>query len=205
MIRLCVWRRALRVLDVLISELRATQRPLPVPSFQSRPNTASRDRIASDPTLPCKTGDAGPRAGFQVRRSFAALSPLGDLRFSRELRCSAPRWPAGSAEQAIVEGEYDIINGNHTVRINQIVGVSSWAKSESYDIEAKVDAITAEAWKNLTNVERWKQFTRNSVNERLWAVDASRESFCKAILKSPDSTARCRSVHLIVLRATRLT
>jgi hypothetical protein len=50
----------------------------------------------------------------------------------------------------LVEGAYDIINGNQIVRINQIVGMPSWAKSEPYDVEAKVDADTAEAWKTLT-------------------------------------------------------
>jgi uncharacterized protein (TIGR03435 family) len=57
----------------------------------------------------------------------------------------------------LVEGAYDIINGNQVVRINQVVGVPSWARSEPYDVEAKVDADTAGAWKNLTNIERWKQ------------------------------------------------
>jgi uncharacterized protein (TIGR03435 family) len=51
----------------------------------------------------------------------------------------------------LVEGAYGIINGN------QVVGIPSWAESEPYDIEAKVDADTADAWKSLTNKERWKQ------------------------------------------------
>jgi len=40
---------------------------------------------------------------------------------------------------------------------SQIVGLPDWADSEPYDIEAKVDAETAEAWKKLNYKERWKQ------------------------------------------------
>lgn len=40
---------------------------------------------------------------------------------------------------------------------SQMVGLPGWADSELYDIEAKVDADTAEAWKKLTYKERWKQ------------------------------------------------
>ncbi|HEY1580137.1 MAG TPA: TIGR03435 family protein [Terracidiphilus sp.] len=53
--------------------------------------------------------------------------------------------------EIFVEGAYDMPNGDHTV------GMPSWAKSQGYDIEAKVDAGTAEAWKSLSNKERWKQ------------------------------------------------
>lgn len=40
---------------------------------------------------------------------------------------------------------------------SQIVGLPGWADTELYDIEAKADADTAEAWKKLTYKERWKQ------------------------------------------------
>jgi uncharacterized protein (TIGR03435 family) len=39
----------------------------------------------------------------------------------------------------------------------QIVGMPAWAQSERYDVEAKVDADTAEAWKKLAWPERLKQ------------------------------------------------
>ncbi|MGD0480612.1 MAG: TIGR03435 family protein [Terracidiphilus sp.] len=39
---------------------------------------------------------------------------------------------------------------------SQIVGLPGWADSEPYDIEAKADAETAEAWKKLSDKERWK-------------------------------------------------
>lgn len=40
---------------------------------------------------------------------------------------------------------------------SQIVGLPSWANTEPYDIEAKLDAETAESWKKLTPEERRKQ------------------------------------------------
>jgi uncharacterized protein (TIGR03435 family) len=40
---------------------------------------------------------------------------------------------------------------------SQIVGLPGWANSENYDIEARADAETAEAWKKLTYKERWKK------------------------------------------------
>lgn len=40
---------------------------------------------------------------------------------------------------------------------SQILGLPGWAESDPYDIEAKVDADTAEALKRLTYKERWKQ------------------------------------------------
>jgi uncharacterized protein (TIGR03435 family) len=52
---------------------------------------------------------------------------------------------------AWVRSAYNIIMDS------QIVGLPGWADSEPYDIEAKVDAETAEAWKKLTYKERWKQ------------------------------------------------
>jgi uncharacterized protein (TIGR03435 family) len=39
----------------------------------------------------------------------------------------------------------------------QVVGMPAWARSEPYDVEAKVDADTAEQWKSLTWKERWIQ------------------------------------------------
>lgn len=57
----------------------------------------------------------------------------------------------------LVEDAYDIINGNRIVRVNQVLGMPSWAKSEPYDVEAKVDADTADSWKNLTTIQKWKQ------------------------------------------------
>jgi uncharacterized protein (TIGR03435 family) len=40
---------------------------------------------------------------------------------------------------------------------SQVSGMPEWAESDRYDVEAKVDADTAEAWKNLSWKERWKQ------------------------------------------------
>lgn len=44
-----------------------------------------------------------------------------------------------------------------TYNEGQVIGMPSWAKSEPYDVEAKVDAETADAWKNLSIKERWKE------------------------------------------------
>jgi uncharacterized protein (TIGR03435 family) len=40
---------------------------------------------------------------------------------------------------------------------SQVSGMPAWAESDPYDIDAKVDAETAEAWKNLPFKERVKQ------------------------------------------------
>lgn len=40
---------------------------------------------------------------------------------------------------------------------DQVVGMPSWAKSDRYDIEVRVDADTANEWKTLSNKERFKQ------------------------------------------------
>ena len=53
--------------------------------------------------------------------------------------------------EILVEGAYGIPNGDH------VIGMPSWAKSQGYDITAKVDTATAEAWKNLSTKERLKQ------------------------------------------------
>jgi uncharacterized protein (TIGR03435 family) len=50
-----------------------------------------------------------------------------------------------------VRNAYDIVMDS------QIAGLPSWADSEPYDIEARADAGTAEAWKKLTYEARWKQ------------------------------------------------
>lgn len=50
-----------------------------------------------------------------------------------------------------------IHNAYGTFMDNQIEGLPSWAQSEPYDIEAKVDAKTAESWKDLSYKERWKR------------------------------------------------
>jgi uncharacterized protein (TIGR03435 family) len=59
--------------------------------------------------------------------------------------------------EVLVKDAYDSINGTQIVPIKEIVGMPAWAKSEHYDVEAKVDADIAGEWKNLSNVERWKQ------------------------------------------------
>ena len=51
----------------------------------------------------------------------------------------------------LVRGAYDV----HTD--SQMVGLPSWAKSDKYDVEARVDANTAVEWNKLSNKERWKQ------------------------------------------------
>ena len=55
------------------------------------------------------------------------------------------------AIDGVVDGAYGMMNGDH------VIGMPSWAKSDHYDIEGKVDSDTAEAWKKLSNKERWKQ------------------------------------------------
>jgi uncharacterized protein (TIGR03435 family) len=40
---------------------------------------------------------------------------------------------------------------------DQVVGMPSWAKSDRFDIEVRVDADTANEWKNLSKKERWEQ------------------------------------------------
>jgi uncharacterized protein (TIGR03435 family) len=55
------------------------------------------------------------------------------------------------AIEILVDGAYDMINGDH------VLGMPSWAKSSLYDIEARVDADTANAWNHLSTKERWKQ------------------------------------------------
>jgi uncharacterized protein (TIGR03435 family) len=40
---------------------------------------------------------------------------------------------------------------------NQVTGLPFWADSDLYDIEAKVDAETAETWKELSEKARWEQ------------------------------------------------
>jgi len=40
---------------------------------------------------------------------------------------------------------------------SQITGLPAWAKSDSYDITAKVDAATADRWKKLTAREQWAE------------------------------------------------
>jgi uncharacterized protein (TIGR03435 family) len=48
-------------------------------------------------------------------------------------------------------------NAYGVIMDSQIVGLPGWANSEPYDIEAKADAETAEAWKKLPYKEREKQ------------------------------------------------
>jgi uncharacterized protein (TIGR03435 family) len=60
-------------------------------------------------------------------------------------------WDTNIRLAGLVRGAYDI------VMQSQVVGMPSWAESEPYDVEAKVDAETAEAWKRLTTKQRWKQ------------------------------------------------
>ncbi|MBS1802735.1 MAG: TIGR03435 family protein [Acidobacteria bacterium] len=40
---------------------------------------------------------------------------------------------------------------------SQVMGMPSWAKSDRYDVDARVDAATADSWKSLARTERWKQ------------------------------------------------
>jgi uncharacterized protein (TIGR03435 family) len=55
------------------------------------------------------------------------------------------------ALRSLIYSAYDIIMEN------QVSGLPGWAKSDPYDIDAKVDTQTAEAWKNLSDKEREKQ------------------------------------------------
>jgi uncharacterized protein (TIGR03435 family) len=40
---------------------------------------------------------------------------------------------------------------------DQVFGMPSWAKSDRYDVDVRVDADTANEWKTLSNKERFKQ------------------------------------------------
>jgi uncharacterized protein (TIGR03435 family) len=53
--------------------------------------------------------------------------------------------------RAWVRNAYDVIMDS------QIVGLPGWANTDPYDVEAKVDTETGEAWKKLNYKERWKQ------------------------------------------------
>ena len=51
----------------------------------------------------------------------------------------------------LIRGAYGIYNES------QVVGMPSWAKEDRYDVEARVDAATADSWRSLPGKERWKQ------------------------------------------------
>jgi len=51
----------------------------------------------------------------------------------------------------LIRGAYGIYNES------QVMGMPSWSKSDRYDVEARVDAATADSWKSLSSKERWKQ------------------------------------------------
>lgn len=50
-----------------------------------------------------------------------------------------------------------VFSAYNIIMESQVSGLPGWAETDPYDIDAKVDAETAEAWKKLTNKERWKQ------------------------------------------------
>jgi uncharacterized protein (TIGR03435 family) len=50
-----------------------------------------------------------------------------------------------------------LVRGAYHLMENQVLGMPTWAKSEPYDVEARVDSDTAEQWKKLTPKERWNQ------------------------------------------------
>lgn len=52
---------------------------------------------------------------------------------------------------SIVREAYGIL------RESQVVGMPGWAESERYDVEVRVEPDTAEAWKKLSEKERWNQ------------------------------------------------
>lgn len=51
----------------------------------------------------------------------------------------------------LVEGAYGRFSEN------EVLGMPSWAKSERYDIDLRIDANTANEWKNLSDKERFEQ------------------------------------------------
>lgn len=53
--------------------------------------------------------------------------------------------------RSLVYAAYDIVTDS------QISGLPRWADAEAYDVDARVDAKTAEAWKALTPRQRWEQ------------------------------------------------
>lgn len=65
---------------------------------------------------------------------------------------------------------YRMILGAYGLHMeDQVSGIPGWAKSETYDITAKVDAETAERWKHLSWKERWAEeqaMARSMLEER---------------------------------------
>lgn len=57
----------------------------------------------------------------------------------------------GTTVSSLIKGAYETLNDS------QLVGMPSWAKSDRYDVDAKVDAATADEWKSISGKERWKQ------------------------------------------------
>lgn len=57
----------------------------------------------------------------------------------------------------LVKDAYSEINDDQVIPIREVVGMPSWARSEHYDVEARVDPDTTDAWKSLSMKQRLKQ------------------------------------------------
>ena len=75
--------------------------------------------------------------------------------------------PDGFRDTAVVFAT--LVRGAYNVGEYQVVGMPPWARSEPYDVEAKVDSDTAEQWKKLN----WKE-RRNLERPLLQALLADR-------------------------------
>ncbi|HLY40722.1 MAG TPA: TIGR03435 family protein [Terracidiphilus sp.] len=60
-------------------------------------------------------------------------------------------WDTDTTFDSLVYGAYGIVSDI------QVVAMPSWATTEKFEVQARVDAGTADAWKKLTDKERQKQ------------------------------------------------
>lgn len=110
--------------------------------------------IISDPVLVAQDGPATQPARVSKALSYEVVSiklhhssdSFGGMRTLSD----GFEW-ANIPMAVLVRGVYGIVIDS------QIAGLPGWATSDRYDIEAKVDAGTAESWKKLTPAERWAQ------------------------------------------------
>lgn len=74
---------------------------------------------------------------------------------------------------------YSLVQNAYDIQMeSQVSGLPGWAKSEAYDIVAKVDAPTAERWKHLKGKERWaeEQLMMRSILEERCQFKAHQET-----------------------------
>ncbi|MFC5862763.1 TIGR03435 family protein [Acidicapsa dinghuensis] len=91
----------------------------------------------------------------------------GDKAPSYEVVSIKPHKPgeAGSGMRTLPDGMewwnismYSLVQAAYDIEMeDQISGLPGWAKSETYDIVAKVDAQTVERWKHLSEKQQWAE------------------------------------------------